>query len=93
MKGIYKIIVIIVIVIINIVIISAVIGSVKNYIDKINRGEIEQPVESDEEIQQDMGEKIMQMIRTLNIEIILKIVLAIVGMVLLVAGFVIVIKI
>ena len=81
------------IVIINIVVISAVIGSVKNYIDKINRGEIDQPVESDEEIQQDVGEKIMQMIKTLDIEIILKIVLAIVGMVLLVAGFVIVIKI
>lgn len=93
MKEIYKIIVIIVVVAINIVLISAVIGSVKNYVDKINHGEINQPVESEEDSQQDMSEKLVQIMRTLDVEVVLKIVLLIVGIFLSIAGIVIVIKI
>lgn len=80
---------------INIALIFAVISSMKGYVDKINRGEINQPIESENEddLQQDMGEKLLEIAKTFDIEMILKIVLLIIGIILSIVGVIIVIKI
>lgn len=95
-EDIIKIIVISIIVIINLVLIIAVINSVKTYVDKINRGEIQQIAEDvDDNVDGNINltEGLKNIIVSLSVSEIINMVLLLTGIVLTVEGVVIYIKV
>ena len=95
-EDIIKIIVISIIVIINLVLIIAVINSVKTYVDKINRGEIQQIAEDvDDNVDGNINltEGLKNIIVSLSVSEIINMVLLLTGIVLTIEGVVIYIKV
>lgn len=95
-EDIIKIIVISIIVIINLVLIIAVINSVKTYVDKINRGEIQQIAEDvDDNVDGNINltEGLKNIIVSLSVSEIINMVLLLTGIVLVIEGVIIYIKV
>ncbi len=95
-EDIIRIIVISIIVIINLALIIAVISSVKSYIEKINRGEIQQvaeDVDQNENGSISLSEGFKDLILSLSISEIIKMILLLIGIILVIEGVIIYLKV